>query len=90
MTERAEETQAMNDLAEDLLKVAQHLAPGYGLDPIAASMMLSFAATKGLYRFAKAMGREELAMFSVETMNASAIRSMSDMLAGRDAHPSPQ
>jgi hypothetical protein len=77
-----EETVAMSALAEALVRETVPAAKSLGLDEITTAMALSFAATKILHRGA---ATPELALEAVAIMNASAMQSMADMIAGGDA-----
>lgn len=80
----AREALALCDLATDLIKVAEHLAPGYGMDRVSMAMALGFAATQSLYRAAP---DDEAAMTATKILAETGIKSMADMISGADAHP---
>lgn len=80
--QEAAEHAALNALAEDIVKVAQHLAPGYGLDPIATAMATGFAMTKMLFRAAPG---PDQALVAVQVANESALKAVADMISGANA-----
>lgn len=75
------EDDALNAMAEDMVKVAGILAPDYKMDPVAAAMALGFAMTKLLFRTAP---DHATALQSVQIANQSAVKAMADMVTGKD------
>jgi len=75
-----EETDAgINALAMDVVKLARHLAPGYGIDDVATAMACGFAMTKILFAVSP---NADTALRAIEIANGAAVKAMADMIAG--------